>query len=873
MSIGEEYENYYSVIKEFNARLGDELTIRPGDTIELISDDSEFGDGWYMGRNLSTNRVGLYPKAFTKLAKGQSKGKPSLLRSRSRRTPLNSPVAATPSSGISNFSSFSQQEKIEESISPSVTADRHNNSEGNVTKNTEEAPYSQIHDTNLNRYISVHRTLSDIDKALQELHSSENSITNENNGIPLDPAEVASWTPEQVTQYFSGLNFDIESAGQFARHKISGAILLQLELPYLKELEITSFGTRFEIYKEIEELRLASKNKTHRRKIVSPNTRLGNSEVKVAPRTHARKRSQSMEDIFRTNIGGSKSSVRNSLDFKQSSRDTLEVESKLQSYIETPSDNGSEPEQEFSTPTGLFESPRKAPQPPSHASPLIKQNSQLLFENDGDNGNDRSNRGYQHSRESSIGKTSSVYTEKKHSRNPSSTSFTNALQQKGALFTKTHSRTNSDFSVAQKDASWRYVDKNLQPHVTQKQQSKGDNGRPIPSANKSLQTLETGVKPEKLDFDKKNSNRRSISAKDMSPSPKTIDPKRIASAAAASASNNSKTSGLRSFGGLRSSKISTSAFQEGIRNISPDEAIRTADYSGWMSKRGNLSIGSWKQRYFTLHKTRLSYFGSLKDRREKGLIDITAHRVLPAVDTEDKLSTVYAATTGSGRYCFKLVPPAPGSKKGLTFTQQKVHYFAVETKDEMRGWMAALMKATIELDESVPAISSCVTPTIPLQKAQERMLEARENARLNLEKLEKGDSIQDTTTDEDMSLKSNNISATHTPITQPSTQFQRVSTTPTSTSSSNRRPSVKVDTTIGIPESGALTGLSTPYLVTSGIMSPNSSSTSDLNSPGSVNLKTTKNTGRKLPTASTNPVPMITKLDTPQDQISSSNTV
>ncbi|ESW98412.1 hypothetical protein KL918_005135 [Ogataea parapolymorpha] len=871
MSTGEGYENYYSVIKEFNARLGDELTIRPGDTIELISDDSEFGDGWYMGRNLTTNRVGLYPKAFTKSANGQSKGKPSLLRSRSRRTPLNSPVAATPSSGISDYSSLSQHQKIEESISPSVTADRHNNMEGIVTRNTEETPYSQVHDTNFNRYISVHRTLSDIDKALQELHSNEYPSTTENHSILLDPAEVASWTPEQVTQYFSGLNFDIESAGQFARHKISGAILLQLELPYLKELEITSFGTRFEIYKEIEELRLASKNKTHGRRIVSPNTRLGNPEVKVAPRTHARKRSQSMDDILRTSIGGSKSSVGNSLDFKQSSRDTLEVDSKLQSYIETPSDNDSEPEQEFSTPTGLFESPRKAPQPPSHASPLIKQNSQLLFENDGDDG---SNRRYQHSRGSSIGNTSSIYTEKKHSRNPSSTSFTNALQQKGALFTKTHSRTNSDFSVAQKDASWRYVDKNFEPHVTQKQQSKGDNGRSLPSANKSLQTLETGVKPEKLDFDRKNSNRRSISAKDMSPSPKTIDPKRIASAAAASASNNSKTSGLRSFGGLRSSKISTSAFQEGIRNISPDEAIRTADYSGWMSKRGNLSIGSWKQRYFTLHKTRLSYFGSLKDRREKGLIDITAHRVLPAVDTEDKLSTVYAATTGSGRYCFKLVPPAPGSKKGLTFTQQKVHYFAVETKDEMRGWMAALMKATIELDESVPAISSCVTPTIPLQKAQERMVEARENARLNLEKLEKGECIQDTTTDEDMSLKSNNISATHTPITQPSTQFQRVSTTPTSTNSSNRRPSVKVDTTTGLPESGALTGLSTPYLVTSGIMSPNSSSTSDLNSPGSASLRATKNTGRKIPTASTNPVPMITKLDTPQDQISSSsNTV
>jgi hypothetical protein len=80
---------------------------------------------------------------------------------------------------------------------------------------------------------------------------------------------------------------------------------------------------------------------------------------------------------------------------------------------------------------------------------------------------------------------------------------------------------------------------------------------------------------------------------------------------------------------------------------------------------------------------------------------------------------------GAGKHCFKLVPPAPGSRKGVTFTAPKVHYFAVETKEEMRAWMAALMKATIDRDESVPVISSCATPTVPLAKAQEMFAEAR----------------------------------------------------------------------------------------------------------------------------------------------------
>lgn len=77
----------YTVIKDFKARLGDELTISKGDAIELISDDREYGDGWYMGKNLRTGKVGLYPKVFTreKTTNG-TVNRPSLLRSRSRRS-------------------------------------------------------------------------------------------------------------------------------------------------------------------------------------------------------------------------------------------------------------------------------------------------------------------------------------------------------------------------------------------------------------------------------------------------------------------------------------------------------------------------------------------------------------------------------------------------------------------------------------------------------------------------------------------------------------------------------------------------------------------------------------------------------------------
>lgn len=38
---------YLLVMHDFHARSPDELSLRKGERVELIADDSEFGDGWY----------------------------------------------------------------------------------------------------------------------------------------------------------------------------------------------------------------------------------------------------------------------------------------------------------------------------------------------------------------------------------------------------------------------------------------------------------------------------------------------------------------------------------------------------------------------------------------------------------------------------------------------------------------------------------------------------------------------------------------------------------------------------------------------------------------------------------------------------------
>ena len=234
--------------------------------------------------------------------------------------------------------------------------------------------------------------------------------------------------------------------------------------------------------------------------------------------------------------------------------------------------------------------------------------------------------------------------------------------------------------------------------------------------------------------------------------------------------------------------------------------MREADCSGWMSKKGTGAMGVWKNRFFTLHGTRLSYFANTTENRERGLIDITAHRVLPAKE-DDKFVSLYAASTGKGRYCFKLVPPQPGSKKGLTFTQPRVHYFAVDTKEEMRAWIAALIKATIDIDTSVPIISSCATPTVSLTKAQEMLSQAREETRLR----EQQRSLNEH--DEDL------WDQQRAEQTQSSEDFANISS-----------PSITHNTTI-------TSGLTSPYLM-AGQLTSNTTANTGNSSTGSKTLST-----------------------------------
>lgn len=177
---------------------------------------------------------------------------------------------------------------------------------------------------------------------------------------------------------------------------------------------------------------------------------------------------------------------------------------------------------------------------------------------------------------------------------------------------------------------------------------------------------------------------------------------------------------------------------------------------------------TWKPRLFILRGRRLSYYYSDKDTQERGLIDISSHRVLPA--DHDILTGFHATVTGAksspvspatahtptlaakdaaaqpestlqkpvsdSMFIFKLVPPRSGLSRAVNFTKPTIHYFAVDNITQGRLWMAALMKATIDRDETKPITTTYQQKTISLAKA--RAMRHRPPALMNLDEKAEG---------------------------------------------------------------------------------------------------------------------------------------
>jgi hypothetical protein len=71
----------------------------------------------------------------------------------------------------------------------------------------------------------------------------------------LDTSALPDWTPEMVAQQMLNAGVELSASERFVENDINGAILITLKFEDLKELGISSFGVRTQIWEEIHKMR------------------------------------------------------------------------------------------------------------------------------------------------------------------------------------------------------------------------------------------------------------------------------------------------------------------------------------------------------------------------------------------------------------------------------------------------------------------------------------------------------------------------------------------------------------------------------------------------------------------------------------------
>ncbi|RPA85478.1 hypothetical protein BJ508DRAFT_322529 [Ascobolus immersus RN42] len=888
------------VLHDFEARSPDEISLAKGEMVELLIDDSEFGDGWYtplpadyypQSTDADTQSNDPTPTTSTAIPQQHPEDHPEGAQDANRSTGSSesfkkltasttddaAPVAQTPQPTEEQSADLKKETKAnpfgristqDVDISPPSTPPLAIGGDKRSSSATvsDRPPSSDSH-THIKSPV-IEDTLSDIEEAISDF--SNNPRNSRNNGqmkeqnsrhstnkspmVPQQPPipevdadsdsdyskyedqtissdeedeteeevfltedKVREWSALQVSAYMQENGVAREVAKKFEEQEVSGSILLELEMAHLKELELGSFGRRFQVWKVIEDLHAQINASTLPMK-PKPLKRSGSEASSNVPGLLIsegggnRQRSSTVGSArFSTTSKSSKSKYK--IDVEEANNRTSN-----QWLLHTPGTAGL---QESGSPaTSLFEKPRSPPKSPPQqyadggrraastdgwnsahnsilqgAGPLPTHNRDSSFDRDwnpgsvmrpgtatgtavprkendasyfsGGEGKDRKVLRKGHTKKPSHSEEHpprSGTSHSRHSRMGSSEGSsllpeTSILGNAAKALMGNKRKSSNSFSSDKPFAFGQQSSPRLGPqkrgtgdHIENSsiQSSPALTGSPQRALNYGNQVIGSPTSMKNVEFPGGDSavSSPSITTVDSDPA-RTKDAadkedRRLRSASSASALSSTKAAkGTKT----KKTKKRKGSGVEGLREITPAQAAADADFSGWMKKRGSGTIAStWKARYFVLKGRRLSYFYSEKDTKERGVIDITGHRVLPAAD--DKLVAIHAtfaaATSPStppapkspaspssanaapkppprasrSWFTFKLVPPGKHSQFETT-TPKRLHYLAVDTPTEGKSWMAAILKATIERDESKPVISSYNQKTISLEEAQE----------------------------------------------------------------------------------------------------------------------------------------------------------
>lgn len=482
-----------------------------------------------------------------------------------------------------------------------------------------------------------------------ELLTTEDESTDESIG-PINPilAQIRRWSPKDVAAFIADRGFP-NQAHNFIRHEISGAILLELDLTMLKEVDIAAFGIRYQIMREIEGLRKLGAPPPRGK---SRQSQSRNDAIRLPVRSPTRSLTSGDEDeLYRRPASASHSQKR-------------DVVSPLPQFSSRPG-HSRQSSYEPSTPRSLT-----SPRPESISSDPSRLSTHGAWDRQRYTGSSGFKVGHRStiSQDSGFGGSNHSTPDldngslnSRHGHRKSKSTGVDGMSQQGRMRVGSqdsglgHSRHTSTDTIIKspktghKRQSSSLATVRVQPPSIPLMEAAGksNDAKELPSIPKSSTVTLPGTRSE-------------------TPQPKSTPKFLIAPNSTRSPISDRERSGsvgeshvrlVKSYTAMRRRSSSTaspvSPAQDEtphtdlhhhrsvlLKSLSAREAVENADFSGWLKKRtekgtsiaglnvgpGVGMVGGWKRRFFVLKGRRLSYYHSEKVCRFHVISNIRTQR-------------------------------------------------------------------------------------------------------------------------------------------------------------------------------------------------------------------------------------------------------
>ncbi|RMZ77769.1 hypothetical protein DV737_g4188, partial [Chaetothyriales sp. CBS 132003] len=746
------------VVHDFDARSPDELTLRKAERLQLLELDDGFGDGWYLGRHLSRDATGLFPGGDD--ARGARDGSDvcdgsgGSGGSDNPRCPAMAAAVCVPASAVGHGPT------VQRSVSHATLHGRRSGEDSPVMNETLSVINEHITDLRTPRQsLAPPHSIAEDSESDYSNHVDRGSLvigpdseTDEQAAAAavLTKEEVAAWDHHQVARHLRSIGVDARHCDIFEDQEISGEVLLDMDQSFIhmKDFDFGVMGRRLKTWHKIRDFQTQVRGRSAARQpstglpriaglreggalsVRQPHAHANAPGAASLPASHSHSRGSVVPGA--THAGAWRTSASPESPQRPSAGAVRDLShSHRPSPSQSSLDFGGPLDLRLSSVTSLPAAPTAGTPPPgatvsSLSSGHVDLDRGYFSGNEVDRRKARNTLKKRDSASAGAGASGSVNSHQ-----------ASLLDGRAGLAGKRHSRLSFVDSVPEREGP-RPVYKsrfrsasarspvaqpsfiNHSPTVTNLENEAGTAASAASTAGLAMSGLTRrtmSAKALKLiglrsTSEAVTSSEKETAAIDGSPAGTTAGDDGSHTPSATSQTfdlDNTDTSTRVARPKGPKTKQQTSAYQRGLLKMSPAEARTHCDHSGWMKKKSPSLVTTWKPRLFILRGRRLSYYYDEADSEERGIIDISGHKVLAA--NNDPVLSLHAALTGA--------KATAGQSRAVQFTRPTVHYFQCDSMAEGRKWMGEIMKATILHD-----LSSFETTnkqrTISLAKARER---------------------------------------------------------------------------------------------------------------------------------------------------------